>query len=144
MFFAKVDVRVKMRLVAPSIFISLVLCGCSSENSSSGANKVNEGKIEKPLNRSSNQPGSVPGVSTQNQDNGEQQAPALPTRSELRVISEQAKATENEVKNVIEEFDTNLGNLEARKVAEAKFKKSLPEYKEKMLQLGKAKLKEAN
>jgi hypothetical protein len=87
-----------------------------------------------------------PGVATapilENSD--QQHAPALPTRSELRVISEQAKATENEVKSVIEEFDANLGNLEARKTAEAKFKKSLPEYKEKMLQLGKAKLKETN
>ena len=44
---------------------------------------------------------------------------------------------------MIEEFDANLDNREARKVAESKFKKSLPEYKEKMLLLGKATLKEA-
>jgi hypothetical protein len=137
-----------MRLNLACVFISLALCGCSSENSSTDAQKVGgDQKTEQPLNRSSSQPvGVPPGVATapilENSD--QQHAPALPTRSELRVISEQAKATENEVKSVIEEFDANLGNLEARKAAEAKFKKSLPEYKEKMLQLGKAKLKETN
>jgi hypothetical protein len=146
MFLVKANAMIKMRIVVPSIFISLALCGCSSENSSSGANKVTEAKkTEMPVIQSSNRlVGPPPGVSKENIHNIKQQAPALPTRSELRVISEEAKTTQNEVTNVIEEFDANLHNREARKVAEAKFKKSLPEYKEKMLLLGKAKLKEAN
>jgi len=122
----------------------MFLCGCSSENSSTDAQKAGDGKkTEKPLSQSLGQPISPPGVS-QLPENSEQQFPALPTRSELRVLSEQVKATENEAKNVIEQFDANLNNREARKEAEAKFKKILPEYKEKMLQIGKAKLKEAN
>lgn len=142
MFLVEVDAMLKMRLIVACFFINLALCGCSSENSSSDDKKVNEGnKIEKPIIRSSNQP---PGVSTQNLDNGEQHAPTLPTRSELKVLSDQAKSTENEVKDVIEQFDANLNNREARTEAEAKFKKVLPEYKKQMLQLGKAKLKEAD
>jgi uncharacterized lipoprotein len=132
------------RLNLACIFISLALCGCSSENSTSDTQKADDGKKkEQPLNQSLVQPLLPPGVSLV-PERGEQQVPVLPTRSELRVLAEQVKATDNEVKSVIEEFDANLGNLEARKAAEAKFKKSLPEYKEKMLQLGKAKLKEAN
>ena len=132
------------RLNLACIFISLALCGCSSENSTSDTQKADDGKKkEQPLNQSLVQPLLPPGVSLV-PERGEQQVPVLPTRSELRVLAEQVKATDNEVKSVIEEFDANLGNLEARKAAEAKFKKSLPEYKEKMLQLGKAKLKETN
>ncbi|MFI3199105.1 MAG: hypothetical protein QX196_12390, partial [Methylococcaceae bacterium] len=126
------------------IFISLALCGCSNENSSSDTKKADDGKkTEKPLTQSLVQPVLPPGVSKA-PENSDQQVPALPTRSELRVLSEQAKATENEAKIVIEQFDANLNNREARAEAEAKFKSVLPEYKEKMLQLGKAKLKEAN
>lgn len=135
----------KIRFIGACIFVCLALCGCSPESPSSDANKNNEGKrIENPINRSSGQSVSVPGASIPNLENAEQQTPALPTRSELRVISEQAKTTENEAKNIIELFDANLDNPGARKDIEAKFKKILPEYKKQMLQIGKAKLKEVN
>ncbi|UOA08749.1 hypothetical protein [Methylobacter sp. S3L5C] len=127
------------------IFISLFLYGCSSENSTTDTQKASDGKkIEKLLKQTSNQPPSLPEISTQTQDDSQKQASALPTRSELRVISEQAKALESKAKNVIEQFDDNLNNHQARKEAETQFKNMLPEYKEKMLQIGKARLKEAN
>ena len=130
------------RLNLACVFISLALCGCSNENSSSDAKKADGGKkTEQPLNHSLVQPALPPGVS-QAPESGEQQIPELPTRSELRVLTEQAKATESEAKIVIEQFDANLNNREARAEAEAKFKSVLPEYKEKMLLIGKAKLKE--
>jgi len=121
------------------------LYGCSSENSATDAQKVGDGKkIETLLKQSSNQPPALPEISTQIQDNGQNQAPSLPTRSELRVISEQAKALESKAKNVIQQFDANLNNRQAREEAETQFKNMLPEYKEKMLQIGKIQLKEAN
>ncbi len=125
------------------VFISLFLYGCSSENSATDAQKVGDGKkIETLLKQSSNQPPALPEISTQIQDNGQNQAPSLPTRSELRVISEQAKALESKAKNVIQQFDANLNNRQARKETETRFKNMLPEYKEKMLQIGKVRLKE--
>jgi hypothetical protein len=142
-FLLEVDTMLKIRFIVICIFVSLTLCGCSSENSSSDNNKNNETKkIENPINSSSGQSVGVPRASTSNSDNSEQEATALPTRSELRVISEQAKTTENEAKDIIESFDANLDNRDARKDAETKFKKILPEYKKQMLQIGKAKLKE--
>ncbi|WP_426991519.1 hypothetical protein [Methylomonas sp. CM2] len=67
--------------------------------------------------------------------------PVKPNRSELRVMTEDAKATENAVKNVIERFDANLSDRQARESAQNEFKAMLPDYKEKMLQIGKAKMK---
>ncbi len=125
------------------VFISLFLYGCSSENSTTDAQKAGDGKkIENLLKQSSNQPQALPGISIQTLDNGQNQNPPLPTRSELRVISEQAKALESKAKNVIEQFDANLNNRQARKETETRFKNMLPEYKEKMLQIGKVRLKE--
>jgi hypothetical protein len=119
------------------------LCGCSYENSSTRAKKTTEKKSEQQLTQEG-QPVSPPGIKAPIPVNSGEHEPEVPTRSELRVLSEQAKATEKEVKGMIEEFDTNLANREARQVAEDKLKNTLPEYKEKMLQLGKAKLKEKN
>ncbi|WP_262966155.1 hypothetical protein [Methylobacter psychrophilus] len=127
------------------VFISLFLYGCSSENSATDAQKADDGKkIENLLKQSSNQPQALPGIPIQTLDDGQNQNPALPTRSELRVISEQAKAIESKAKNVMQQFDANLNNRQAREEAETQFKDMLPEYKEKMLKIGKVRLKEAN
>ena len=121
------------------IVMGMVLCACDSETPTSGSNtlKVNpkEGLVAPKSATAS--------VSVQNpKDSGQPLMPASPTRSELRVITEQAKATEEKVQNIIMEFDANINVRNARKLAEDKFKKQLPEYKEKMLLIGKAKLKE--
>jgi hypothetical protein len=127
------------------VFISLFLYGCSSEKSTTDAQKTGDVKqTEKIAKQSSDQPQALPGTSIQTLDNGQNQNPALPTRSERRVISEQAKAIESKAKNVIQQFDANLNNRQAREEAETRFKNMLPEYKEKMLQIGKVRLKEAN
>ncbi|MEY3289141.1 MAG: hypothetical protein RLZZ419_1383 [Pseudomonadota bacterium] len=132
------------RLNLTCIFISLFLYGCSSENSSNDMQKAGDGKkTAQPLKQSLNQSIDLPRISTQNLDNNEKKAPALLTRSERRVISEQAKAMEIEAKNVIQQFDANLNNRLARKEAENRLKNMLPEYKKKMLLIGKAQLKEA-
>ena len=66
-----------------------------------------------------------------------------PTRSELRVMGQQAKGTEAAIKGLIQDFDANLGDPGMRKKTEQAFRSALPEYKAKMLVLGKAKLQGA-
>ncbi|WP_347986703.1 hypothetical protein [Methylomonas sp. AM2-LC] len=65
-----------------------------------------------------------------------------PSRNEMKVLTEQAKDDEDKIQNVIEQVNENLSDRESRKQAEAKLKSILPEYKEKMLLIAKAKLKE--
>lgn len=71
-------------------------------------------------------------------------AESPPTRSELRVAEEQRSYLEADIKQIIQDFDANLDNRQERSKAEDAFRASLPEYKEKMLALGKAKLKLQN
>lgn len=68
----------------------------------------------------------------------------IPTRSELRVLTEQTKATEADTRHLIELFDANLDNRAVRAQTQSEFNKMLPAYKEKMLKIAKAKLKEAH
>jgi hypothetical protein len=82
--------------------------------------------------------------STSNPEPVKQSIPTEPTRSELRVISEQVKINEDKAQDVIKQFDASLKSPELRNSTQAKFKQILPEYKKQMLQLGKAKLKEAS
>lgn len=62
------------------------------------------------------------------------------TRSELRVLDEERKYKEEEVRDLIQQFDANLDNPEGRRAAEEALQKVLPEYKENMLAVGKEKL----
>ena len=129
-----------MRIKVACLGIFLVLSGCSSEEEShqTGDNKAN---VEKKLE---NSPIQKPLANTNDQvvSDGNRALQEPPSRSELRVISEETKAAEEHAKNIIDKFDNNLNDRGQRKVAEAEFKQMLPEYKEKMLQLGKAQLKE--
>lgn len=129
-----------MRIKAACLGIYLVLSGCSSgeESHPTGDNKVN---VEKTLE---NSPTKKPLAKTNEQlmSDGDGGLQAPPSRSELRVISEETKTAEEHAKNLIDKFDNNLNDLGQRKAAEAEFKQMLPEYKEKMLQLGKAQLKD--
>ncbi len=68
---------------------------------------------------------------------------APPTRSELRVMAEQAKGGEAEIKGLIQQFDANLDDPLLRKKTEQALNAALPEYKEKMLAIGKARLRDA-
>lgn len=132
-----------MRLVTVNLLCGLVLSGCTSEDSKSTVAKVSDKQKEgNPTTEISNeQKGQVGTPSVKDDKNLSQ---TLPTRSELRVLSEDVEAKNNEVNEVIEQFDDNLNNRQVRKEAEVKFKQILPEYKEKMMLIGKSKLKEAN
>lgn len=123
----------KLRVLVPGVLIVLMVSGCSSENPAT----VDPGK---PSIGNSQKLSSKPAIITP--EKTPLPVSVAPTRSELRVLTEQAKATEQDVQNVIGIFDANLANPQARKQAETSFKKMLPEYKEKMLLIGKSKLKE--
>ncbi len=130
----------KARVFLSTILISILLIGCSKEEKPASADNKLESKQpnQKAIAKSTVLPDkAIPKIQTL------PEPPALPTRSEVRVLSEETKAIESDAKNVIDQFDANLSNRQLRKDAEAKFQKMLPEYKEKMLSLGKAKLKEA-
>ena len=133
-----------VRLLLIVYFVNFLLMGCSSENSpsddnnSSSMQKLGTAKSQLP-----NQPFNRAGEPVKKPDELRHE-PAVPTRSELRVLAEETKATEDKAKNIIGQFDANLGDRDARKEAQAKFKEMLPEYKEKMLQIGKAQLKQEN
>ncbi|OAI20046.1 hypothetical protein A1359_21420 [Methylomonas lenta] len=132
-----------MRLVTVSLLWGLVLSGCTSEDSKSTVAKVSDKQKEgNPTTEISNEQKGQVGTSSVKDDKNLSQT--LPTRSELRVLSEDVDAKNNEVNEVIEQFDDNLNNRQVRKEAEVKFKQMLPEYKEKMMLIGKSKLKEAN
>lgn len=66
-----------------------------------------------------------------------------PTRSELRVLSEQNKQSEAQAQDIIERFGQHLNDPQARQALQSEFKQLLPSYKANMLQLGKAKLQES-
>ncbi|MDD5125543.1 hypothetical protein [Methylovulum sp.] len=129
-----------MRFVTVSLFLSLVLSGCSSEDSKSKVAKVGTTKKDgSSITEISNEQKGL--IGTSSVKDIENQLQTLPTRSELRVLSEEVKVTENEVKEIIEQFGENLDNRQARKETEVRFKQMLPEYKEKMMLLGKSKMK---
>ncbi len=128
---------VLLAVIASSL---LFVFGCSNEQSSSAADAV------KPVAKSSDtnpiltsrQPVLPPEEGLNSADF--QQTPQLPTRSELRVLTEETKATEANAQQVIERFDSNLSDPAQRKIAQDEFKQMLPGYKEKMLQIGKSQL----
>lgn len=126
------------RLLALLFWMGMALLqGCSSEeNLPKNSSKDAVGKQNADYSKAS--------VNSQTvvTSDPERQEPVPPSRSELRVMSEEAKVVEAQAKTVIQQFDMNLNNIEQRKAAEAKFKSMLPEYKEKMLQLGKAQLQQ--
>jgi hypothetical protein len=129
----------KKNLLASFLWISAVLAGCSAEDNSSAKDKQEGAKQTAAPNIQPAKP------LAEHKDLGSAEDKdantlAPPTRSELRVMSEDAKATEDQVKEVIEQFDANLDDREQRKLAQAKFKQMLPEYKENMLKIGKAQL----
>ena len=127
------------RLLVWGLAIALVaLQGCSSEEDHPNDNSANAVNTQHEINSNGQAQSNASEVSAEQTS----QLPQPPSRSELRVMSEEAKATEEQAKGVIEQFDMNLNDREQRKLAEAKFKNMLPEYKEKMLQLGKAQLQE--
>ncbi|CAD6882343.1 hypothetical protein [Methylomonas albis] len=118
-------------------FAVLQLQGCSSEESQSKISRkdaVSKQIVNSPKDPLNSDTDTLPSSGTVHPD------AEPPSRSELRVMSEETKATEEQAKRVIERFDENLNNREQRKVAETEFKNMLPEYKAKMLQLGKAQL----
>lgn len=133
-------IAVRLKVICLGVFI--MLSGCSSEENLGVDDK--KAKVGKSSENSGISP--VKQQVTNSADsaitNNDMHVQEPPTRSELRVLSEEAKATEERAKDVIEKFDSNLSDLKNRKSAEAEFKQMLPEYKEKMLQIGKAKLKE--
>jgi len=112
----------------------MLLSACSSDDSSSNKQSVQQTSARPPTSGAG---GGVPPVG----QSAVPDEPVKPNRSELRVMTEDAKATENAVKNVIERFDANLSDRQARESAQNEFKAMLPDYKEKMLQIGKAKMK---
>lgn len=122
------------------VSISILLLGCSKDDTPTVSNGSKKAELQSQK---------ADAKSAALSEKGTTKIPTLPepmklpTRSEVRVLSEDTKAIENDAKNVIGKFDDNLNNRQIRKEAEAEFKKMLPEYKEKMLLLGKAKLKEA-
>lgn len=132
-----------MRLVTVNLLCGLVLSGCTSEDSKSTVAKVSDKQKEgNPTTEISNEQKGQVGTSSVKDDKNLSQT--LPTRSELRVLSEDVDAKNNDANEVIEQFDDNLNNRQMRKEAEVKFKQMLPEYKEKMMLIGKSKLKEVN
>jgi hypothetical protein len=123
------------------IVVGLALAGCSSDNSTPENNRP--AKSAAPAkNIGSN--AIVPEKKAQMQPEKYEPEPKTATRSELRVLAEQARIDEEKAGDYIERFNDNLGNPQARKEVQEQFKKLLPEYKERMLQLGKAKLKQDN
>jgi hypothetical protein len=136
----KGDKMLKMRLVAA--IISLCLWGCSSEQPTD-TKKAADAKKPADSAVASRQPAGLSGTSENAQEALKKRPPAPPTRSELRVLSEDAKKTESAVQGIIKAFAARPDDRQARKDAEDKFKKLLPGYKEKMLLVGKAKLNEA-
>ena len=127
----------KLRFIASIILVGISLSSCSDQNSDT---KTTDNKNQAVSKKQPEKP--LAGNPVQPQD--ENQLPKTPTRSELKLITEEAKVDEAQLKDVIKDFDANLNNKQARKEAEANLKAILPEYKEKMLQIGKAKLKEAH
>lgn len=126
-----------MRLRFSVAALVMLLSACSSDDSSSNKQSVQQTSARPPTSGAG---GGVPPVG-QSAVPGISDEPVKPNRSELRVMTEDAKATENAVKNVIERFDANLSDRQARESAQNEFKAMLPDYKEKMLQIGKAKMK---
>lgn len=118
---------------------AVLLGACSSEEDSSNHKLSQQGQGS---NQSASEAtaGGAPVINSALPHLPEQ--PVTPNRSELRVMSEEAKEAESSVKNVIERFDANLSDRQAREAAQNEFKAMLPDYKENMLQIGKAKLKE--
>lgn len=130
--------------VVTILSLCLILSACSKDESSSGSDAVNTSKIQADK---ISEPTKNSGVLIENietPEEGKDQLISPPTRSELRDLSEKTRETEDDAKAVIEQFDANLNNPEERKETQEKFKQMLPEYKEKMIQIGKAKLKESN
>ncbi len=124
------------RFLAFLMGIGLILLqGCSSEE-----NLPKNSSKDSVTQQSTNDTKAPANSNADVTSESDHQGPVSPSRSELRVMAEETKATEEQAKSVIEQFDMNLNNREQRIVAEDKFKKMLPEYKEKMLQLGKAQL----
>lgn len=119
------------------IGVSLNLSSCSDQNSDIKTTENKSQAVPK------NQP-DKPLVANPVQPQAENQPPKPLTRSELKLITEEAKADEAQIKDVIKDFDANLNNKQARQEAQANLKAILPDYKEKMLQIGKAKLKEVH
>lgn len=66
--------------------------------------------------------------------------PDQPTRSELRVLSEQNRQTQVKAKEIIARFEQHLKEPRERQALQAEFKQLLPGYKANMLRLGKAQL----
>lgn len=121
---------------------SATLVGCSGEEGAVTSEKARSEKANETAqlknagsgDGSGERPLLPPSPSTQPTD--------IPSRSELRVLSEEAKSIENSAQRDIERFDNSLGNQQERNAVQNEFKAMLPEYKEKMLQIGKAKLAE--
>ena len=66
----------------------------------------------------------------------------IATRNELKVLTEEAKSDEDKIQEIMDRANQNLSDRNTLKQAEADIKNILPEYKEKMLQIAKAKLKD--
>ncbi len=119
---------------------SATLVGCSGEDVTVTPEKARAQKTNETAQLKNAGSGDVSGErlllppSTQPAD--------IPNRSELRVLSEEAKAIENSAQRDIERFNTSLSNQQERNAVQNEFKAMLPEYKDKMLQIGKAKLAE--
>lgn len=122
-----------------SALVVSFITGCSSEQSSP--------RTESPQAEVPQKAEPAPSQAKAKRLEPEQTGPARegdhapPTRSELRVMSEEAKAAEGAMKTIVDRFDANLSDRSAREAAESDFKALLPEYKEKMLEIGKARLR---
>lgn len=65
-----------------------------------------------------------------------------PSRSELRLLAEQNKASEAQAQAIIERYSHHLGDPLERQTLQNEFKRLLPVYKANQLALGKAKLRD--
>jgi len=121
----------------------LALAGCSSETPSTGQSSAASGRADRSdLSQTGPKSATSPLRSSPPVTASESQQPERKTftRSELRVMEEETKNKEEEVRDLIKQFDANLDNPEGRRSAEEAMQKVLPEYKKNMLSVGKEKL----
>lgn len=129
-----------------SIFLGLtwlfVLAGCSSETPSGAHSSAAPGRADRsePFQSDSKSASPLRNAPPETASESRQPERQTFTRSELRVLEEETKNKEEEVRDLIQQFDANLDNPEGRRLAEDALQKVLPEYKKNMLAVGKEKL----
>ena len=118
-----------------------LLAACTPETSNDhGTSQGSTGKVASPGHSQGSEHGNLSNKARSPISPGVQQV--APTRSELRRMEEESNSAEANIQEHMQHFDANLGDPRERRKIEQDLKAALPEYKEKMLILGKSKLKD--